>query len=186
MKAMKKLYALLVCMFLFAVTCVAVQSVNSRWEKLDGDVIGGTCYVEASPTDTCEDETKTCGDMKCVWNSNQGRHECKTQRALTRLATHWSPMCREVEENENGYRLCTSTTIQCHLVDTCNQDETAGCQPKTVIEFISHNPPQQGDGYHEVTIYVCNSLGTSKSRNKTHYCPPSNATSCQSGGTFAQ
>jgi hypothetical protein len=170
---MKKLYALLVCMFLFAVTCVAVQCVNSRWEKLDGDAVCGgiTCYVEDMFVIPCMRSNATpfpsgdCTNLNasgnthgnCSWDQTNHKYKCAVS-SFSGIANADSYKYRILtdETGKAGYdkltRYC-SKTVPCDYNGTCNIVSKDGQQyeycnnGKGNVTFQNSHDHYTTDGY---------------------------------------
>jgi hypothetical protein len=167
---MKKLYALLVCMFLFVVTCVAVQSVNFRWEKLDGDITGGLCYI-LQPENKCPNYTATCANSSCSQDymaDGTSYMSCdgSGSNMLNKAREGWTPGA-DASEPGNGITKITNTVVACVRVETC--DTQCSYYPIAIAMKIDEG----GQGQ-----WLCVTNSVTHDHPVIHYSAAPDSTSC--------
>ncbi|MDR0610069.1 MAG: hypothetical protein LBG58_08170 [Planctomycetaceae bacterium] len=131
---MKKIFGSLTMVVMFTVAYFVAMSLNPQWEKSNGDVVGGVCYLTSeNPTGYCQNDSYDCGAKECKWITSGGYWTCDAIRALEKLTNSWRS---EISISEvSGYKSYVNTTIVCHNVYTCNYNQSVpNCTPVEVQE----------------------------------------------------
>jgi hypothetical protein len=165
-KIMKTLCVSFVCMFLFVVTCIVAQNVNSQWEKVDGsDVVGGiTCYTHDQthacttyPSGDCTNTNAHPGTLgNCDYSAGTNEFTCPWVHASAQNATSYSSV-KSVESGKSGYssvsRFCQKKT-PCNTGGLCTVLSSGGvaygyCKNSSTadIEFSDVHEHYSTDGY---------------------------------------
>jgi hypothetical protein len=165
---MKKIFGTLGigCMFLFVVTCIVAQNVNSQWEKVDGsNIIGGLCYVFRAES-KCPNYTATCANSSCSleYGLNGAFYSCNGSGNIMKSKRRegWIP---GADANESGTGV---TAVQYEGV-YCTKNEI--CEPHCAYYPIA----RIADGGGE---WLCNAGDVTVSDPVIHYVSAPNSTSC--------
>jgi hypothetical protein len=152
-------------MFLFVVTCIVAQNVNSQWEKVDGnDVVGGVlCYVLTASTNCTVYGTTDCTNRNahvgtlgnCSYNAQTNEYTCPWTGVDKQNATSYIADIFPVELliGAVGYdkldRKCKQR-ILCNLNGECTVHSLNGVTYGYCKN--SNDPPTFGDTHDHYSI----------------------------------